>query len=77
MITNKDEDYCLTRKNDKKDVLDNMENNLHFYEEYSFDSNDDENIFAKGKQLLSRLKKNHFIDNIIGNLDEGYTTQST
>lgn len=72
VITNEDEDSCFPGQNDNKGVPYIVENNLQSGEEDG-ESDDNENIVGERKELSSRVKKNHPIHNIIGNLDDGVT----
>lgn len=65
LITNKHEDYFIIGESDKKD---DMEKNLQSTKEDSYDD-----ILVERKDMSSRVKKNHLIDNVIGNLDEEVT----
>lgn len=65
MITDEDEDYGLTRQNDKKDGLHNVENILQYAKMIEIKTMMMIIFFMKEKKSSLRVKNNNPIDNII------------
>lgn len=68
-----DEDFDLTWYNVNQVVAESIGNNVWYVEEDGY-SDDGEDNSTEGKEPLTRINKNHPIENIIGDQDEGFAT---